>query len=315
MSILALKIDVDTLRGTREGVPALVELLRRHGVGATFLFSVGPDHTGRAIKRIFRPGFFGKVRRTSVVAHYGVTTLLYGTVLPGPDIGRRGADAMRSVRDEGFETGLHCWDHVKWQDGVAGADAEWTARQMRNACERYSDVFKEPPRVHGAAGWQMNVDALRQTQVLGFDYCSDGRGTHPHLPVWNAELIRCPQLPTTLPTLDEMIGVDGATADDAAQRLLALTLPPGSEGPQVDHVFTLHAELEGMRLAPALERLLAGWKAQGYRLSSLRRLYETFEPMALPRCEVGIDPVPGRSGALLCQRREFLGDVDFARAA
>jgi peptidoglycan/xylan/chitin deacetylase (PgdA/CDA1 family) len=112
MSILALKIDVDTLRGTREGVPALLELLRRHQVGATFLFSVGPDHTGRAIKRIFRPGFFSKVRRTSVVQHYGVTTLLYGTALPGPDIGRRAGDMMLAVRDEGFETGLHCWDHV-----------------------------------------------------------------------------------------------------------------------------------------------------------------------------------------------------------
>ncbi|MGH8799643.1 MAG: 4-deoxy-4-formamido-L-arabinose-phosphoundecaprenol deformylase, partial [Casimicrobiaceae bacterium] len=46
MRILALKVDVDTLRGTREGVPALLDLLRRHRVGATFLFSVGPDHTG-----------------------------------------------------------------------------------------------------------------------------------------------------------------------------------------------------------------------------------------------------------------------------
>ena len=32
---LALKIDVDTLRGTREGVPRLVEILGRHGVTAT----------------------------------------------------------------------------------------------------------------------------------------------------------------------------------------------------------------------------------------------------------------------------------------
>ena len=31
---LALKIDVDTLRGTREGVPRLVELLKRKGAGA-----------------------------------------------------------------------------------------------------------------------------------------------------------------------------------------------------------------------------------------------------------------------------------------
>ncbi|MBI2226175.1 MAG: 4-deoxy-4-formamido-L-arabinose-phosphoundecaprenol deformylase, partial [Betaproteobacteria bacterium] len=62
---LALKIDVDTYRGTRDGVPRLVEMLKKHNAGATFLFSLGPDHTGRAIKRVFRPGFMKKVSRTS----------------------------------------------------------------------------------------------------------------------------------------------------------------------------------------------------------------------------------------------------------
>jgi undecaprenyl phosphate-alpha-L-ara4FN deformylase len=308
--LLALKIDVDTLRGTREGVPNLVELLRRHSAGATFLFSVGPDHTGRAIKRVFRPGFVRKVQRTSVVQHYGVKTLLYGTVLPGPDIGRRAGDVMRHVRDEGFDVGVHSWDHTKWQDGVAGARAEWTGKQMQLACERFTEIFKEPPRAHGAAGWQMNVYALRLSQALGFEYCSDGRGTHPHLPVWNAELIRCPQLPTTLPTLDELIGTDGISPENVADRLLAQTASPPSTG----HVFTLHAELEGMRLAPVLDKLIVGWKAQGYRVSSMRALYETMQPLALPRHEVGPGTVPGRSGTLLVQGREFLGDVDLAAA-
>ncbi len=311
--ILALKIDVDTLRGTREGVPKLVELLRRHKVGATFLFSVGPDHTGRAIKRVFRPGFISKVQRTSVVQHYGVKTLLYGTLLPGPDIGERGGDVMRHVRDEGFEVGIHCWDHTKWQDGVATAGPQWTERQMRLACERFTDIFKEPPRAHGAAGWQMNLHALRLTQSLGFDYCSDGRGTQPHLPVWNAELVRCPQFPTTLPTLDEMIGTDGCTPDNVAERLLARTTRPPAHG--YGHVFTLHAELEGMLLSPVLEALISGWKAQGYEVTSMRRLGETMQALALPRHEVAPGTVPGRSGTLLVQGREFLGDVDLAAAA
>ena len=40
MARIALKVDVDTLRGTLEGVPRLVELLKRRGAGATFLFSL-----------------------------------------------------------------------------------------------------------------------------------------------------------------------------------------------------------------------------------------------------------------------------------
>lgn len=308
---IALKIDVDTLRGTREGVPSLVELLRKHGVTGTFLFSLGPDHTGRAIKRVFRPGFIGKVRRTSVLRHYGVRTLLYGTLLPGPDIGRRAADVMQRVRDAGHETGVHCWDHIRWQDGVSNADAQWTEDEMRRACERYTEIFREPPRTHGAAGWQMNAHALRLTQRLGFDYCSDGRGTHPHLPVFNAEPIRCPQFPTTLPTLDELIGTAGVHEGNVAAHLLARTQEPAAAG----HVFTLHAELEGMRLAPAFEQLLLGWKAQGWTLGPTRSLYDAVEPMALPRCTVAAGAVPGRSGTLLVQGSEFLGEVDLAQAA
>jgi len=301
---LALKVDVDTLRGTREGVPALVEVFRKHGVGATFLYSLGPDHTGRAIKRVFRPGFVGKVRRTGVVEHYGLRTLMYGTLLPGPDIGRRAGDVMRMTRDEGFETGVHCWDHVRWQDGLAEADAAWTAREMRLAVDRYTDVFKEPPRTHGAAGWQMNVHALRMTQRLGFEYCSDGRGDYPHLPFWNAEPIRCPQFPTTLPTLDELIGLDGVDATNVADRLLSITETPAPAG----HVFTLHAELEGMRFAPVLEQLIGGWKAQGWTLSSVRSMVDAVEPLALPRCSVGIGTVAGRSGTLFVQQGPFPGN-------
>jgi peptidoglycan/xylan/chitin deacetylase (PgdA/CDA1 family) len=309
--ILALKIDVDTLRGTREGVPRLVTLLQKHGAQATFLFSLGPDHTGRAIKRIFRPGFYGKVRRTSVVRHYGVRTLLYGTVLPGPDIGRRGADIMRATRDAGFDTGVHTWDHVRWQDGVTDAAAEWTQAEMQRACERYTEIFGTPPLTHGAAGWQMNAHALRLTQRLGFEYCSDSRGTHPYLPVWHAELIRCPQIPTTLPTLDELIGRDGITEGNVAGHLLGLTAEPRTSG----HVYTLHAELEGMTLAPVFEQLLVGWKAQGWTLASMRSLLGTVQPLALPRCEVAPGTIAGRAGELLVQGREFLGDVDLAQAA
>ena len=63
MTVLSLKIDVDTERGTKEGIPNLLNLFRELEMPATFLFALGPDNTGRAIKRIFRPGFLKKVSR------------------------------------------------------------------------------------------------------------------------------------------------------------------------------------------------------------------------------------------------------------
>jgi peptidoglycan/xylan/chitin deacetylase (PgdA/CDA1 family) len=301
---LALKIDVDTYRGTREGVPRLVELLKRHGAGATFLFSLGPDHTGRAIRRALRPGFAQKVKRTSVVEHYGVKTLLYGTLLPGPDIGRECVAELQAVRDAGFEVGVHTWDHVRWQDGVATADAAWTQREMQRAVDRFVEVFGAPPRVHGAAGWQMNRHAYRLTQTHGFDYASDTRGTHPFAPLYDAEPIACPQLPTTLPTLDELLGRDGLDADTVVADLLARTATPSPTG----HVYTLHAELEGQKLLPTFEALLEGWRDQGWTLASLRQYFDALPSKDLPRCAVTTGEVDGRSGTLAMQGGEFLAE-------
>jgi undecaprenyl phosphate-alpha-L-ara4FN deformylase len=295
--LLALKVDVDTLRGTREGVPALVQLFSAHGVGATFLFSVGPDHTGRALRRVFRRGFLSKVSRTSVLAHYGLRTLLYGTLLPGPHIGRTCVNEMQAVRAAGFEVGLHTYDHVKWQDFVAARGADWTQREMRRGIDAFREAFGEPPEVHGAAGWQMNDAAFEAEPAMGLKYCSDTRGTHPFRPVVGEKAIACPQLPTTLPTLDELIGVDGRTPADAAACLLELTREPPEHG----HVYTLHAELEGMRLKPALETLLHGWRAQGYELVAMRRVAERLNAATLPHHRVEPAAIPGRSGFVMTQ--------------
>lgn len=294
---IALKVDVDTWRGTREGVPALVRLLERAQAGATFLFSLGPDHTGRALRRVFRPGFFGKVARTSVVEHYGVRTLLYGTLLPGPDIGRREADTLRDVARAGFETGVHTWDHVRWQDGVASAAEPWTRIEMQRATERYAEVFGTAPAVHGAAGWQMNISAYELETELGFTLASDTRGTAPYWPADAMGRVLGPlQLPTTLPTLDELLGRDGWDTTNVHRALLEMT----SDATTMQ-VYTLHAELEGQKLMRTFEQLLAGWRAQGHSLVSLGRLAAGLDGSALPRCRVAIGSVAGRAGDLSVQ--------------
>lgn len=301
---LALKVDVDTLDGTRSGVPELLRLFARHGVRATFLFSLGPDHTGRAVRRIFRPGFFRKVRRTSVVSHYGWRTLLYGTLLPGPDIGGKTADVMRSVAAAGHEVGVHCFDHVLWQDHVVTADPTWTRRQIDLAYARFSEIFGRPPAVHGAAGWQMNPSAYRAEADLGFRYASDTRGRCPYWPVIDGTRAGCLQLPTTLPTLDELIGRDDLPQATPVAALAAATERGGEAG----HVFTLHAEIEGGLLRAEFEALLSTWRAQGYELGTLEDSYLAVDAMNAPNGLAAYGTVPGRSGRLAIQ-----GDAATAR--
>lgn len=311
MPQITLKIDVDTYRGTRVGVPNLVRQLLRHGANASFLFSLGPDHTGWALKQLFRPGFFSKVSRTSVIAHYGIKTLMYGTLLPAPDIGKTCANFMRAVRDAGFECGIHTWDHRVWQDHVRTRDADWTQDIMQRTAARFHDIFGQRALTHGAAGWQMNHSAFAQLDAGGIAYASDGRAmlkedgslahasAGPHRLSAPGNVFACVQLPTTLPTLDELLGrtINGVAihAANAAAVLLQLTEA------RRDHVFTLHAELEGQKLAPIFEQLLLGWRTQGYDLISMGDYYQRIKDDVLPIHPITWGELPGRSGEMILQ--------------
>ena len=271
---LALRIDVDTLRATREGVPRLVELLRRHEAGATFLFATGPDRSGL------------------------MNRLLPG--LPAPDIGRRCADVMRATRDAGFEVGLLAWDAARWRERIAKAEAEWTAQQMSLALARFEEIFGERPSVMGAPAWRMNKHAFRHEQALAFDYASDTLGRHPFTPVVRAEIVACPQVPTTLPTLDEVPGQHEAPQTHAT-RLLE------HSAELRNHVFSLSAASEGGKRAAVFEKLLEGWKTQGYQIVAMRELLREAAGSALPLHDVEI--LPGRTGLMTAQGSEFLGPV------
>jgi undecaprenyl phosphate-alpha-L-ara4FN deformylase len=297
-SAVGLKIDVDTLRGTLEGVPNLVSTLKRFGADATFYFSVGPDHTGRAIRRAFRPGFAQKVVRTSVVKHYGLKTLLYGVLLPGPDIGRRAGAVMRSVRDAGFEVGVHTFDHVRWQDHVAGADARWTRVEFEKALDAFERVFGTMPRSHAAAGWQMNAHALELEQEFKLSYASDARGTQPFYPLIAGERSACVQLPTSLPTFDELLGRDGIDERTVADAVYSLWRRGAEPAP---HIFTLHAELEGLLLREPFESLLARWADSGVRMVRLQSIKDELKPEKVPSAELQMLEIPGRSGVLASQ--------------
>jgi undecaprenyl phosphate-alpha-L-ara4FN deformylase len=292
---LALKIDVDTDRGTRIGVPNLVHDLR--GLPATFLFSLGPDQTGRAITRVFRPGFFKKVSRTSVVQLYGVRTLLNGTLLPAPHIGRRNEGGMRAVRDAGFEIGIHCYNHYRWQDYVQRMSLPEVIAEFEAARTEFRRIFGTGAVTAGAAGWQANGRSREAYDRAGLLYASDTRGTTPFFPRRGARTFATLEIPSTLPTLDELLGRPEYPDEKIVPHLLS-RLRPGAL-----NVFTLHAEVEGMGRRALFVEFLTAARRAGVEVVSLENAARELlaKRDEIPACEMIQDAVDGRSGLVAVQ--------------
>ncbi|HVS53087.1 MAG TPA: polysaccharide deacetylase family protein [Opitutaceae bacterium] len=294
---LALKIDVDTDRGTREGVPNLVADLQSLDVPACFLFSLGPDQTGRAITRVLRPGFFQKVSRTSVVELYGVRTLLNGTLLPAPHIGRRNGHIMRAVRDAGFEVGIHCYNHYRWQDYVQTMPLEEIGAEFQAAHEEFLRIFGTEPHTAGAAGWQSNARSREIYDRAGLLYASDTRGAAPFFPRIDGRVFRTLEIPSTLPTFDELMGRPEFPDHRIVPHYESLLREDRL------NVFTLHAEIEGMGKRALFRALLETCRSMGVefvRLDAVARALLA-NRAALPVCDQAMAEIDGRSGLVATQ--------------
>jgi peptidoglycan/xylan/chitin deacetylase (PgdA/CDA1 family) len=293
---IGIKVDVDTFQGTREGVPRLLDILGRHRVRASFYLSLGPDRSGMAIFRLFRPGFLAKQLRNKAPGTYGWRTMLYGTLLPAPIIGQ-GIDAItRRMMDEGHEAGLHAWDHVAWHDGLWRMDEAKVRAEIDRGLSAFSRLFGRPPQGFAAPAWRYRLEAAMAFQNAGLTYSAATRGGWPYFPIFGGRTVTLLELPTTLPTADEVLGSGGITPDNIDRFFLDLMTGPAA--PQGLQVLTIHAETEGGPLAPAFDRLLAELvrrEAVFVRLVDAAREF-LVQPSAIPRSEVVRKSLPGRPG-------------------
>ena len=298
MKKLLIKVDIDTYRGTREGLKPLCDIFEKHGMPALFLFSFGPDNTGKALSRVFQRGFVKKCLRSNVAGNYGLKTLMYGTLLPAPIIYKKCRKEMLEVKKRGFACGIHSWNHFDWQTKLCKRGYDWTKHEFEKAFAAYENIFGESARCCGAAGWQVSFESLRVQDEHSMLFASDARGYAPFFPMIEERRFKTLQIPSTLPTLDEILGT---TSAESAISSYLKSIERQKNGLSV---MTCHAELEGMAYLSWLDKFLKAAKSAGVEFDSFENTAQTLleKPDEVVFKEIKMAPFKGRSGLLAVEQ-------------
>ena len=155
-------------------------------------------------------------------------------------------------------------------------------------------IFGRKPDCSAAPGWKCNDATLLAKSKFSFRYNSDVRGTSIFRPLLNGQPLAQPQIPTTLPTYDEVIGRNGLTNANYNAWLLDQLKPDAF------NVLTIHAEVEGISCNTLFRDFLAEVLQRGWKVLPLGALLPT-DLNTLPTGRVVPFTQPGREGWIAAQ--------------
>ena len=172
------------------------------------------------------------------------------------------------------------------------------AAELDRGRAAYVEIFGARPETFAAPAWLTRDEALLHQETYALAYASDCRGSGPFLPRVGGRTLATPQVPNTLPTLDEALGdTHGDAAGYFADMLAAVTA-----GTATHPVLTIHTEMEGGPFARDFADFLAAARTAGVRCVPLGELLADRRAKGpLPVCRLVHAPVRGRHGVLSTQ--------------
>ncbi|MDD5699643.1 MAG: polysaccharide deacetylase family protein [Candidatus Nanoarchaeia archaeon] len=169
-----LRVDLESDRGIREGVPKLLDLLKKYNLKASFYIVMGGE------SNIFEILRYNKKMESSAERSIKVWSLLdkLRMVLLPKDFVKANKKILQRILDEGHELGIHGWKHREWTRGLDKIDVK---TKINRAISRYNRLFGQKPISWSSPGFNINDNILDILRDAGIKYISDFSGNKPRL--------------------------------------------------------------------------------------------------------------------------------------
>jgi len=169
MKTFTLRIDLESDKGIKEGVPKLLDLLKKYDIKASFYLSMGGE------SNVFEILKYRNKLKTSGERKIKIWTLKdkLSMILFPKDFVKLNLKILKRILEEGHELGLHGWKHREWTRGLEKINIENT---IKKSIKKYERLFDKKPISFASPGFNVNNKVLEILEKNKIKFISDFSG-------------------------------------------------------------------------------------------------------------------------------------------
>lgn len=297
---VGLKTVVDTRRALEEGAKPLLEIYAKNSALSSFFIASGKDGRGESLLSLLSPAFHSENSKTKKVAREGFKTAYSGILSPPRPVYEGLEEIAIGISKSGHDAGCYGYSPSKWRSAVGARSEDAIALNYENGITGFEEVFHKKAAAFAAPFFLCSNATILLQEKFGFDYASDCRGTDPFLPVIDPRVMRTPQVPVTLPTVQEWLSAGNGDARSFYEFILK------ESAIQKYPVLEISPLWDGIAFADEFGEFMEKASKEGFAFASLREVLglRLAEPAPLPRCTLSYALMEGRRQEVTIQMLE-----------
>lgn len=162
----AIRIDLESQKGIKEGLPKLLKLFREENVKASFYLVMGGESN---IFEVLKNSGELKTAGERRIKLWSLKEKLRMVLFP-IDFTKKNKNLIKKILTEDHELGLHGWKHREWTRNLKKINLTKRLHQMISRYKRFFGVY---PKSWTSPGFNINEKVLFELEKRGITHVSD----------------------------------------------------------------------------------------------------------------------------------------------